>query len=105
MRNVHGQRLLAAAEGAEIRHIPVQANQPKQALDEPASPWLLKPVVQKGSICRSAIPNRTFMVRQVWTAAPLSLGCRPRLSVGCAVHDMFGSNQIVSEPRRLSALL
>lgn len=35
MREVNGQRLLAAAQGAEIRHIPVQANPPKQAFDEP----------------------------------------------------------------------
>lgn len=34
MRDVHGQRLLPAAQGAEVGHIPVQANQPKQALDE-----------------------------------------------------------------------
>ena len=32
MRDVHGQRLLPAAERAEIRHIPVQADQAKQAL-------------------------------------------------------------------------
>ena len=35
MRDVHGQGLLAAAQGAEIRHNPVQANQLKQALNEP----------------------------------------------------------------------
>ncbi len=34
MREVHGQGLLATAEGAEIRHIPVEADQAMQALDE-----------------------------------------------------------------------
>ena len=37
---------------------PVQADQAKQALDEPG-------------LFRSALPNRTFIVRQVWTAASL----------------------------------
>lgn len=45
--------------------------QPQQALDEAASPWLLEPVAQHGSICLSAIPNSTFIVRQVWIAASL----------------------------------
>jgi len=31
--------------------------------------------------------------------------CRPRFPVGFAAHAMSGSNQIVSEPRLLSALL
>ena len=44
MRDVHGQGLLATAESAEIRHIPVQADQAKQALGEPSSPWSLGPV-------------------------------------------------------------
>ncbi len=44
MRDVHGKGLLAATERAEVRHLPVKANQAKQALDEPASPWLLGPV-------------------------------------------------------------
>ena len=34
MRNVHGKGFLAAAQGAEVGHIPVQADQPQQALDE-----------------------------------------------------------------------
>ncbi len=35
MRDVHGKGLLATAERAEVRHLPVQADQAKQALDEP----------------------------------------------------------------------
>ena len=35
MRDVHGQRLLATTERAEVRHLPVQADQEKEALDEP----------------------------------------------------------------------
>ncbi len=42
--DVHGEGLLATAEGAEVRHRPVQANEPQQALHEPASPWSLGPV-------------------------------------------------------------
>ncbi len=34
MRDVHAKGLLATAERAEIRHVPVQADQAKQALDE-----------------------------------------------------------------------
>ena len=37
-----------------------------------------------------------------------TLACRlrrPRLPVGCAAHVISASNQIVSDPRRLSALL
>jgi hypothetical protein len=49
--------------------------------------------------------NCTFIVRQVWIAASLHAGWRPRLPVGTAAHLMVGSNQIVSEPGRLSALL
>jgi len=51
------------------------------------------------------MPNSNFIVRQVWMAASLSSGWRPRLPVGAAPHIMAGSNQIVSEPRRLSASL
>ena len=60
----------------------------------------MKPVV-----CLSAMPNSTFIVRQVWIAASLYSGCRPRLPVGSASQVMPGSNQIVSAPRRFSALL
>jgi hypothetical protein len=35
MRDVHSKGLLAAAERAEIWHIPVQADQRKQAFDKP----------------------------------------------------------------------
>ena len=92
MREVHSQRLLATAERAEVRHRPAQANQAQQALDKP---------------CRlpSAMPNNTFIVRQVWMAAALQTACRPRLPVAVASHFLSGSNQIVSERRRLSALL
>jgi hypothetical protein len=56
-------------------------------------------------VCRSAIPNSTFIVRQVWMAASLSSRWWPRVPVGAASQVMAGSNQIVSEPWRLSALL
>jgi hypothetical protein len=45
------------------------------------------------------------MVRQVWIAASLKLGCRPRFPVGGGRHVIFGSNQIESDPRRFNASL
>jgi hypothetical protein len=54
-------------------------------------------------VCRCAMPNSTFMVRQVRMAASLQSGCRLRLPVGAASEVMARSNQIVSKPRRLSA--
>ena len=38
-------------------------------------------------------------------AASLNSGCRPRLPVGAACHDISGSNQIDSEPRCFNAKL
>jgi hypothetical protein len=49
--------------------------------------------------------NSTFIVRQVWIAAPLWSGWRLRLPVGEAAQVITRSNQIISEPRRLSASL
>jgi len=59
----------------------------------------------KPVVCLSAMPKSTFIVRHVWIAASLYSGCRPRLPVGGGTQTMSGSNQIVSEPRRLSASL
>ena len=56
-------------------------------------------------VCLSTMPNSTFMVRQVWIAASLQSGCRPRCPVGAASQVMAGSNQIVRKLRRLSAAL
>ena len=53
----------------------------------------------------SAMPNSTFIARQVWIAASLLSGCRPRLPVGAASQVTAGPNQIVSAPQRLSAAL
>jgi hypothetical protein len=36
MRDVDGKGLLATAERAEIRHLPVQTDQAKKAFDEPS---------------------------------------------------------------------
>jgi hypothetical protein len=51
------------------------------------------------------MPKGTCIVRQVWTAASLQTGCRPRLPVVCASQVISGSNQINSDPRRLGTLL
>ena len=56
-------------------------------------------------VCRSAMPNNTFIVRQVWIAAALWSGCRPRLPVGAASRIIAGSNQSVGDPRRLFLML
>ncbi len=42
--NVLLQGLLPSRQCAEVRNGPVQADQPQQAFDEPASPWSLGPV-------------------------------------------------------------
>lgn len=47
------------------------------------------------------LPLFSFVVRHVWIAA--SLCCRTRLRKGGGTHAMFGSNQMVSEPRCFSA--
>ncbi len=60
----------------------------------------MKPVV-----CLSGMPNRTFIVRQVWIAASLKHGCRPRFPVGGGFHTLSGSNQIASDPRHFNASL
>lgn len=44
MRDVHGNCLLEAAYGAEIQHLPAQANQSQQSLDEPCC----LPLCEKG---------------------------------------------------------
>ena len=51
-------------------------------------------------VCRSGIPNSTFKVKQVWTAASLKRCCLPRLPLGGGTQTISGSNQIDSEPRR-----
>jgi hypothetical protein len=56
-------------------------------------------------VCRNGMPNSTFMVKQVWIAASLKLGCRPRFPVGAGLQTISGSNQIVSDPRCRSASL
>jgi len=45
------------------------------------------------------------MARQVWIAAPLKCGCRPRLPVGDGRQVISGSNQTANDPRYFSALL
>ena len=48
------------------------------------------------------MPKSTFSVRQVWIAASLQSGGRPRLPVGAASPAIAASNQINSHPQRLS---
>ena len=62
-------------------------------------------VARANGATMSTMPNRSFIVRQVWIDASLQACGRPRLPSGVASHVMSGSNQIVSETRRLSASL
>jgi hypothetical protein len=39
---------------------------------------------------RSAMPDSTFRIRQVWIAASRQSGCDPRLPVGAASRVMAG---------------
>jgi hypothetical protein len=59
----------------------------------------------KPVVCRSAIPNSTFIVRQVWIAESLNIRDLPLLPEGMASQFISGSNQIFSDPRRFSASL
>lgn len=92
MRDVHGKALLATAERAEVRHVPVQADQAEQALDE-----------------ASRLPQRHAekdLHRQAGLDGSVAVDrLSPTLACRLAAHAMSGSNQIVRDPRRLSALL
>ena len=58
MGNVHFQVLLATRQGAEVRHGRFRPINRRRLSTNPV-------------VCRSAMPNRTFIVRQVWIAASL----------------------------------
>ena len=66
-RDVHGKGLLATAQRAEVRHLPVQSDQAKQALDE-ARRLPRRHRARTDGASMSTMPNRTFIVRQVCTA-------------------------------------
>ena len=92
MRDVDRKDLLTTTKRAEVRHLPVQADKPQQALDK-----------------ASRLPQRHAeqdLHRQAGLHSSVAVdGLSPSLPVGFAAHDMSGSNQIVRDPRRLSALL
>lgn len=77
--------LPAPRQRAEAGHSPVKADQPTQALGEPV-------------VWRSAPPDDTFIIGQVWMAASPQIGFRPRLPVGTGSQVMAASNRIVSRP-------
>ena len=77
--NVHGQRLLAAAERAEVGHRPVEADQAQQAFDEPGRQAQCHAEPARG-FARSGLKRATgafsgrpspFIVRHVWIAVSL----------------------------------
>ncbi len=76
--NVHLQRLPMA------RHLLKSGTVPSRPISrEPGSRRSRLAMVSNqwrshGSICLTAMPNSAFMVRQVWTAASLQAGWRPR---------------------------
>jgi hypothetical protein len=91
MRDAHGKGFMAAAQGAEVGHIRVKANQPQQALEE-----------------ADRLPQRHFeedLHRPAGLDRSIAVeGCRPRLPVGFAAKTTSGSNQIASTPWGLSAV-
>ena len=85
MRDVHSEGLLATTELAEIRHLPVQADQGKQALDEATSPWSLGP---------AACPWLDLPQRHAKKKLHRQAGLDCSIAVdGFAAHAMLGSNQ------------
>jgi len=58
-----------------------------------------------GSVCLDGSPNGAFKVRQVWIAASLKVGGRPRRPPATASHSISGSNQITGDPRCFRAAL
>ena len=84
----HVLGLLPPGQGAEVEHRPVETDQPQQALDEPGR-------LSQGH-AEQDLHRKTGLGRGV--AVTL-------LPVGTASQLISGSNQIVSEPRRLSASL
>ena len=89
MRNVDGKRLLATAKRAEVRHIPVQANKAKQALDEPGR---LPQRQAEKDLHRQAGLDGSVAVNRLSTTLARRLR-RPRLPVGYAAQVISGSNQ------------
>lgn len=91
MRDVHGEGLLVTAERAEVRHLPVQADQTKQALHELGR---LPPGHAEQHLHRQTGLHRSVTLD----------GLSPALPGRLRRQAMSGSNQIVSDPQRLSAL-
>jgi hypothetical protein len=48
----------------------------------------------------SGMSNITFSVRQAWIVASLNCCRQPRMAVGGGVQNIWGSNQVDSDPRR-----
>jgi hypothetical protein len=86
------QGLLASAQGADVRHGPIEADQPQEALDEAgrlAQRHAEQHLHGQAGLDSSIAEDRLSAL----------------LPVGAACRLIFRPNQIVSEPRRLSPSL
>jgi hypothetical protein len=93
MQDTQGQCLLATAERAEVGHLPIEANEPQQALHEACR----LPQRHAEQHFRREAGLNGGVTLETAVARP----CRPPLPPTPSPV----SNQIVSEPQRLSALL
>jgi hypothetical protein len=84
--------VLAAADGAEVGHLPVQACQLEQALRH------------THRLAQRQI-EQPLMVRQNWIADSLYFGLWPRLPLALPCQHISLSSQISSEPPAFSAAL
>ena len=104
--DVDGQGLLTAGQRAEVRHRPVEANQPQQALDKTGR---LPGRHAEQNLCRQARLDGGVTVGLLAATPacrhgiPAHLGVEPT-SRDIALHCPAGQ-WIISEPRRLRASL
>ena len=82
-------------------HDPVKPTQPQQAFDEPG-PLPRRHYISDQWRCNVDHAEQHFHRQAGLDCGIAKVGLRPRLPVGAASQVMAGSNQIVSEPRRLS---
>ena len=102
IRDPDGQRLLAAAQGAEIGDGPVQPRQPQKARHHASGLSRRHRAGTDGASMLTSL-NSTLTERQNWKAASEKTGGRPRRPSCGASQAISLSTQISIEPRLRNA--